>query len=69
MTMHSKFAAIYVTAVALVSVGGLAYVYTVPPVSMKTDRNGIPHFTPQVIHPETGEAINMRDLVRHFRGD
>jgi len=69
MSKHKKYALVYVVAIALLSLGGLVYVYAVPPVSMKTDRNGIPHLTPQVINPETGEAIDMGDLVKHFRGD
>ncbi len=69
MSKHNKYAFIYVAAIALLSFCGLVYVYAVPPASMKTDRNGIPHFTPQVINPETGDAIDMGDLVKHYRGD
>jgi len=69
MSRHTKFTTIYVVAIALISLGGLVFVYAVPPMSMKNDRNGIPHFTPQVVHPETGEAIDMGDLVKHYRGD
>lgn len=69
MSRHNKFALFYVTTITILSLFGLAYVYAVPPVSMKTDRNGVPHFTPQVINPETGDAIDMGDLVKHYRGD
>jgi len=69
MSRHSQCALFYVAAIALLSICGLAYVYAVPPVSMKSDRDGIPHFTPQVINPETGDAIDMGDLVKHYRGD
>ena len=69
MSTHNKLAAVYVAVIALVSLAGLVYVYAVPPASMKTDRNNIAHFTPQVINPETGEAIDMGDLIKHFRGD
>jgi len=69
MSRLNKCAFFYVVAIALLSLGGLVYVYAVPPVSMKSDRNGVPHFTPQVINPETGEAIDMGDLVKHYRGD
>jgi len=55
--------------IALVCVAGLIFVFLKPPASMKTDRDGIAHFTPSVINPETGEAIDMNDLVRHFKGD
>jgi len=69
MTKHNKFVTLYVAVVALISLGGLAFVYAVPPESMKSDRNGVPHFTPRVVNPETGEAIDMGDLVKHYRGD
>lgn len=60
---------IYVMMVALISVLGLLYVYIKPPPSMQMDRDGIAHFTPAVLHAETGEPIPLGDLVRHFRGD
>ena len=69
MSRYNKCVFFYVAAIALLSVGGLAYVYAVPPISMKIDRNGVPHFTPQVINPETGEAIDIGELVKHYRGD
>jgi len=60
---------LYVIAVAVVSAVGLAYVYLMPMPSMLVDRDGIAHFTPPVVHSETGEPVAMGKLVRHFRGD
>lgn len=60
---------LYVMAVALVSLLGLVYVYLMPPQSTLVDRDGIAHFTPSVMHAETGEPVPLGDLIRHFRGD
>ena len=59
---------IFVGLVMLVSVAALAYVYAFPPPSMRVSRDGVPHFTPPAIHPETGEAIEVDRLIRHFKG-
>lgn len=55
--------------VTAISIAGLAYIYVVPPQSMLTDRNGVPHFSPPIINPETGDALDLRDLVRHYKGE
>jgi hypothetical protein len=60
---------VYVVFVALVSLATLAYVYIFPPVSMQTTRDGVPFFTPPVENPETGEPLDLGELVRHYRGD
>jgi len=60
---------IYVIAVSVITVVGLIYVYVMPPQSMLIDQEGIDHFTPSVIHAETGEPVALGELVRHFRGD
>jgi len=67
--MADKLIQLYVLLVAIVCVVSLAYVYISPPASMQFDRDGVAHFTPDVMHPETGESIRMGDLIRHFRGD
>jgi len=59
----------YVTLIALVSLGSLVYVYGSPPQSLQRTRDGVPYFTPRVAHPETGEALDLGELIRHYRGD
>ena len=59
----------YVAVVALLSLAGLVYVYAFPPASMRVTRDGVPHFTPPVLHPETGKPIDLGVLIRHYRGD
>lgn len=60
---------IYVTLVTLATLATLIYVYILPPASMQTTRDGVPFFTPPVENPETGEPLDMGDLIRHFRGE
>jgi hypothetical protein len=60
---------IFAGIVALLSVFALVYVYAFPPPSMRVSRDGIPHFTPPTVHPETGETLEIGRLVRHFKGE
>ncbi len=60
---------IYVLTVAAISVIALVYIYVFPPQSMRVSRDGVPHFTPWVEHPETGKPLDMGELIRHYRGD
>ena len=59
----------YMLIVATISVVALVYVYAFPPSSMFATRYGVPHFTPKVMHPETGKSVSVNELVRHYRGD
>ena len=59
----------YMIAVSVVSLLALAYIYVFPPQSMFTSREGVPHFSPKVAHPETGDPLTLNELVRHYRGD
>jgi hypothetical protein len=60
---------LFVAIAATVSAGGIAYVYVMPPESMRVTRNGVPHQAPPVAHPLTGEALSLEELVRHFKGE
>lgn len=59
---------VYAGLAAVVAVAGLAWVYAVPPESLRTTREGDPHFAPKVMNPETGEGIPLKTLVRHYKG-
>lgn len=52
-----------------VTLAGLVAMLIAPPPSLRTDRDGVAHFTPDVKHPETGEAVSVNTLIRHYRGD
>jgi len=59
----------YVAVVSATSIVALVYIYAFPPTSMFKSRDGVPHFTPQVMHPETGKPLDVGELIRHYRGD
>jgi len=64
-----NFTRLYVYAISLVCLASLVYVYALPPESLRVTRDGIPFFTPPVAHPETGEPLDLGELVRHFKGE
>ena len=69
MTPARLFMNLYAFATLVVTVAGLAWMLIFPPPSMFVDRDGIPHFTPKVEHPITGEGVSVNELVKHYRGD
>lgn len=58
----------FVVLSALAVVAGLAWVYVAPPPSLRVTRDGVPHLTPPVAHPVTGEPIPVERLVQHYKG-
>ena len=64
-----NYTRLYVYAICLVCAAALVYVYAMPPESLRVTREGVPFFTPPVVHPETGEPLDMDELVRHFKGE
>ncbi|WP_436640686.1 hypothetical protein [Microbaculum sp. FT89] len=69
MTPAKLFMQFYVAASLVVVVAGLGWMYVSPPPSMFVDRDGVPHFTPEVEHPITGEGVSVNKLIKHYRGD
>lgn len=67
--MARLFMRLYGGLVSAVSLAVLVYVFAAPPPSMRLDRAGIPHFTPPVINPATGQPVGMAELVRHYKGE
>ncbi len=52
-----------------VVVVGIGYTLVSPPQSLRVDRDGVAHFTPEVEHMITGEPVSMNELIKHYRGD
>lgn len=67
--MIKKMTTAYVATVSLLSVAVLIYISIVDMPSMRNSRDGVPHLSPPVVNPDTGEALDLNRLVRHFRGD
>lgn len=67
--MAKVFMSLYGLFALVVSIGGIAWMFIQPPHSTRVDRDGVPHFTPEVLNPATGKGVTVNDLIRHFRGD
>lgn len=67
--MAKLYIHIYAWSALVVTVVGLAAMLIAPPLSTHVDVNGVAYFTPKVIDPATGKAIDLSVLVRHYRGD
>ena len=59
---------LFIVVSTLAVLGGLTFVYAWPPQGMGVSRNGVPHLSPPVAHPVTGEAIPLEQLVQHYKG-
>ncbi|MCC6379990.1 MAG: hypothetical protein IT519_14340 [Burkholderiales bacterium] len=59
---------VFVAVSVAASVAGVAWVYVRPPEGMRVTRDGVPHLSPPVTNPATGEAVPLEQLVRHFKG-
>ena len=57
---------LFAAAVALVSVATIVHVAIQPLDELARTRQGTPFFTPPVLNPDTGEAIEMDTLVEHY---
>lgn len=60
---------LFVGGITALSLAILVYVYAFPPESTRVSRDGVPFFTSPVMHPETGEPLDVNVLARHFKGD
>ncbi|MCB1329983.1 MAG: hypothetical protein KDK28_11295 [Maritimibacter sp.] len=69
MTPSRLFMNAYAWASLVVVVVGIGWTLVYPPQSLRTDRDGVPHFTPEVEHMVTGEPVPMNELIRHYRGE
>jgi len=59
---------VFSTLSAAISIGGLAYIFMDPPAYLHATRLGVPYFTPPVINPADGKALDLNMLVRHYQG-
>lgn len=60
---------LFVALATIVSLGGYFWMTLAPPPGLKATSDGVPYFTPPVIHPISGEAIPVATLVSHYKGE
>ena len=53
----------------LITIGSFVYILWKQPESLRVSRDGVPFFTPAVIHPDTGQPISIDELVNHFKAE
>ena len=53
--------------VSIMTVVSFAYIFWKQPESLRVSRDGIPFFTPDVIHPDTGKPVPVSELIEHFK--
>ncbi len=59
---------VFSTLSAAISIAGLAYIFLDSPAYLHATRQGVPYFTPPVINPADGKALDLNMLVRHYQG-
>jgi len=69
MTSGQLQLSIYSALVGVTTVVTLLYVFIAEPEYLGYTRDGVPHLTPQVAHPQTGEALEMGVLIKHYKGE
>ncbi|MCW8946661.1 MAG: hypothetical protein OQK80_04260 [Sedimenticola sp.] len=55
--------------VGVISIVSFSYIAIAQPDYLRSDRDGVPFFTPQVVNPEGGEPLDMGELIRHYKGE
>lgn len=66
---HQLQLAILSLLITLMTVACFAYIVWQQPQSLRVKSNGVPFFSADVIHPDTGEPIPIDRLVEHFKAD
>jgi hypothetical protein len=67
--MGRLFMRVYAGIALAVTVVGLGAMLVAPPASTRFDSDGVAYFTPKVINPADGKAVDMNVLIRNYRGD
>ena len=60
---------LFAAAVGLISVASLVHVAVQPLDERTRTRQGTPFFTPPVLNPDNGEAIELDTLVEHYKSE
>ncbi|MFT5504422.1 MAG: hypothetical protein ACI845_003558 [Gammaproteobacteria bacterium] len=55
--------------ITIMTIGCFAYIASNQPESLRMTRNGVPFFTADVIHPDTGKPIPVNELIDHYKSE
>jgi len=53
----------------LMTIGTFTYLVVAPPGYLHRTRDGVPYFTPPVINPVDGGALNVNRLAQYYKGN
>ena len=53
----------------LMTIGTLVTILVAPPAFLHRTRDGVAYFTPPVINPIDGRALNVERLAAYYKGD
>lgn len=53
--------------VTVITLGSFAFILWKQPDSLRMSRDGVPYFTPAVIHPDSGNTVTVDELVQHYK--
>lgn len=59
--------AVFAAVIGVVSAVAVVHVLIQPAERFAKSREGTPFFTPPVINPDTGEALDLDELIRHYK--
>ncbi|MHB8252586.1 MAG: hypothetical protein ACYDEV_02520 [Acidiferrobacter sp.] len=65
---HKQMLALAILA-GLMTIGTLTYLVVAPPGYLHRTRDGVPYFTPPVINPVNGKALNVNRLAQYYKGN
>ena len=60
---------VFAAVVGLISIASIVHVAIQPLDELARTRHGIPFFTPPVIDPDTGAAVELDVLVEHYTSE
>lgn len=69
MTSGQLQLSIYSALVGIITVVTLFYVFIEEPGYLGYSRDGVAHLTPRVVHPQTGDALELGTLIKHYKGE
>lgn len=69
MTSGQWQLSVFSALVGITAIATLIYVLAAGPDYLGYSRDGVPHLTPKVAHPQTGEALDMGTLIKHYKGE
>ncbi len=66
---HQLQLALLSALITVMTIVCFVYIIWQQPDALRMNKNGVPFFSADVVHPDTGEAIPINTLIEHYRAD